>query len=125
MSNIPRKEDHDTKIPSTSADNGAGYEMGLGDTQTIRLEKPFNIWSTLGVSFSITSCPLAIGTYLSVSVGVGGNPVFFFGYIVAVLFNLCICASLAELAAVYPHSSGYSPLIPSHLLDRCSVKVSC
>lgn len=70
------------------------------------LQKPFNIWSTLGIAFSTTSVPIAIGTYLSISVGVGGSPVYIFAYIVASVMNLGVCASLAEVAAVYPHSSG-------------------
>ncbi|TVY39738.1 Choline transport protein [Lachnellula subtilissima] len=79
---------------------------GEAHVDTPRPEKPFQLWSTLGIAFSITSTPIAIGTYLSVSVGVGGSPVFFFGYILAVTMNLLVCASLAEMAAVFPHSAG-------------------
>ncbi|KAH8693058.1 amino acid/polyamine transporter I [Talaromyces proteolyticus] len=69
-------------------------------------QRPFNLWSTLGLAFSVTCTPLAIGSYLSVSVGVGGSPVFLFGYIFSALMNLCICISLAEISAIYPHASG-------------------
>ncbi|KAJ5748225.1 uncharacterized protein N7511_009921 [Penicillium nucicola] len=106
MSDITGKGNQGMKTSSTSAEDGSGHEIGIGDVQTVTLDKPFHLWSALGISFSVTSVPLAIGTYLSVSVGVGGSPVYFFGYIVSVIFNLCICASLAELAAVFPHSSG-------------------
>ncbi|CAK3848194.1 Choline transport [Lecanosticta acicola] len=81
-------------------------DIALGEVRHTRVKKSFSLLSTLGVSFSITSTPIAIGTYLSVSIGVGGSPVYFFGYILSVLMDLCICASLAEMAAVYPHSSG-------------------
>src|ERR1700753_879962 len=70
------------------------------------LDKNFNVWSTLGISFSITSTPLAIGTYLSLVVGIGGSPGFFFAYILSVAFNLVVCLSLAELSSVFPHTSG-------------------
>jgi hypothetical protein len=106
MSGTTGKAKQDMKTLSTRAEDDFGHEIGIGDVQAVRLDKPFNIWSALGISFSVTSVPLAIGTYLSVSVGVGGSPVYFFGYIVSVVFNLCICASLGELAAVFPHSSG-------------------
>ncbi|KAJ6001079.1 hypothetical protein N7481_001488 [Penicillium waksmanii] len=99
------KGKQDMKTLSTNEDDSS-HEIGIGDVQVVGLDKPFRLWSALGISFSVTSVPLAIGTYLSVSVGVGGSPVYFFGYIVSVIFNLCICASLAELAAVFPHSSG-------------------
>ncbi|KIM92611.1 hypothetical protein OIDMADRAFT_36482 [Oidiodendron maius Zn] len=66
----------------------------------------FNLLSTLGISFSITATPLGIGTYLSVVIGVGGSPVYFYGYLVAVGLNLLVCISLAEIAAVHPHASG-------------------
>ncbi|KAJ6150561.1 hypothetical protein N7471_001760 [Penicillium samsonianum] len=69
-------------------------------------QRPFSLWSTLGLAFSVTCTPLSIGSYLSISVGVGGSPVFFFGYIFSALMNLCICLSLAEISAVYPHASG-------------------
>ncbi|EFX04889.1 putative choline and nitrogen mustard permease [Grosmannia clavigera kw1407] len=81
-------------------------DVGTGDVQNTQVKKNFNLWSTLGISFSLTSTPITIGTYLSVSIGVGGSPVFFFGYILSVIMDLCVCASLAEMAAVLPHSSG-------------------
>ncbi|KIW36491.1 uncharacterized protein PV06_11258 [Exophiala oligosperma] len=68
--------------------------------------KPFKLWSTLGIAYSITSTPLAIGTYLAVSIGVGGSPVSIFGYIMVVILDMCICVSLAEMAAIMPHSAG-------------------
>ncbi|KAJ6086807.1 hypothetical protein N7467_005721 [Penicillium canescens] len=106
MSGMTDKATHHTKALNTSAEDDSGHEFGIGDVEAVEVGKPFHFWSTLGISFSITSVPLSIGTYLSVNIGVGGSPVYFFGYIVAALFNLCICASLAELAAVFPHSSG-------------------
>ncbi|KAH8587124.1 putative choline and nitrogen mustard permease [Bisporella sp. PMI_857] len=66
----------------------------------------FNLWSTLGMSYTVVGTPLTIGTYLAFGIGVGGSPVFFYGYIVATLFQIIICISLAEMAAVFPHSSG-------------------
>lgn len=71
-----------------------------------RLKERFSLLSTLGVNTSVTATPLAMGTYLSVIIGVGGSPVIIYGYIVAVTLNLLVCASLSEIASEYPHSSG-------------------
>ena len=83
-------------------------EIESGDVEDVTpaLAKRLNLFSTLGISYSITATPLGVGTYLSVVIGVGGSPVYFFGYIFAVVLNLLVCLSLAEIASVYPHSSG-------------------
>ena len=80
-------------------------DVSTGDVQEAPV-KHFNLWSTLGIAFSLTSTPIAIGTYLSVIIGVGGSPVFFFGYLLAGSMDLLVCLSLAEMAAVLPNSSG-------------------
>ncbi|KIM95843.1 hypothetical protein OIDMADRAFT_45128 [Oidiodendron maius Zn] len=79
--------------------------MEVGNVEEFH-QKPFSLWSTLGLAFSVTCTPLSIGSYLAVSIGVGGSPVFFFGFIFSALMNLCICLSLAEISAVYPHALG-------------------
>jgi hypothetical protein len=66
----------------------------------------FNLWSTIGINYSSIGTPLSIGTYLAFIVGVGGSPVFVFGYSVAVTFQIIICFSLAEIAGAHPHSTG-------------------
>lgn len=91
----------DTTVNTTDAAVGE-----LGNIPEVVLQKPFNLLSCLGLQYSLTSTPLAIGTYLAVSIGVGGSPVFVYGYILAVVLNLCVCASLCEVAAVYPHTAG-------------------
>lgn len=96
------------KASSASATPSRDVEVGSGDVEVVSpaLAQRFSLFSTLGISYSITATPLSIGTYLSVVVGVGGSPVYFFGYIFAVLMNLTVCFSLAEIASIYPHSSG-------------------
>lgn len=94
-------------LSKQQSDQG-GYPGSMFALSPTDLKKRFSVWSTLGIAFSITCTPLGIGTYLSVSIGVGGSPVYFFAYILAVGLNLIVCASLAEMAAVYPHSSGLS-----------------
>jgi hypothetical protein len=66
----------------------------------------FSIWSTIGIQFSITATPLAVGSYLAFVQGVGGYPFFVYGFIAVAVFQLILCVSMAEIAAVYPHTSG-------------------
>jgi hypothetical protein len=86
----------------TSDNESSHVQIGEGTL----LNQSFNIWSALGLQYSLTSTPLAIGSYLTSVIGVGGSPVFIFGYLFAIACNMCVCVSLAEIAAVYPHTSG-------------------
>lgn len=70
------------------------------------LKERFSVWSTIGVNYSIIATPLAIGSYLTFIIGLGGSPFFIYSYIVAAIGQLVLCLSMAEIAAVYPHVSG-------------------
>ena len=104
-------------IKESSKDPAREIEVESGDVEIVipTLEKRFNILSTLGISYSITATPLSVGTYLSVVIGVGGSPVYFFGYIFAVILNLMVCLCLAEIASIYPHASG--------MIDHCQSEI--
>lgn len=104
--------------PEKSSESYPDLEStGEVEDASTALKKTFNIWSTLGISYSITSTPLAIGTYLSLVVGIEGSPGFFFAYILAVSLNLVVCLSLAELSSVFPHTSG--KLLAAQCLMAC------
>ncbi|KAH6982403.1 putative choline and nitrogen mustard permease [Ilyonectria destructans] len=92
----------------SSSHKGTDYDVGVVQEVDERheLHESFSLWSSMGLQYSLTSTPLAVGAYLGSVIGVGGSPVFIYGYILAVLCNLCVCVSLAEIAAVYPHTSG-------------------
>lgn len=66
----------------------------------------FNLWSTLGLVYSITATPIGIGSYLTFSLVLGGAPFYIYGYIFAVSLNIILCVALAEIASIYPHPSG-------------------
>ncbi|KAJ6189019.1 hypothetical protein N7519_003927 [Penicillium mononematosum] len=66
----------------------------------------FNFLGCLGMNFSISMTPLAIGTYLSLSIGTGGPPFFLYEFIFAGLGQIVLCVALAEMASGLPHSSG-------------------
>ncbi|OJD19126.1 hypothetical protein AJ78_00912 [Emergomyces pasteurianus Ep9510] len=66
----------------------------------------FSLLSCLGVNFSITATPLAIGTYLALSIGTGGPPFFFYEFVFAGIGQIILCLALAELASSFPHALG-------------------
>lgn len=66
----------------------------------------FNIWSCLGVNFSISATPIAIGTMLVLAVGVGGPPIFFYEFLFAGTGQVILATAMAELASAIPHSTG-------------------
>jgi hypothetical protein len=74
----------------------------------VNLKHRINVWSALGVNFSATCAPIAALTFLSVTIGQGGSPIFLYSYLVAVVMNMTVCVSLAEMASAKPHSSGKS-----------------
>jgi amino acid transporter len=94
-----------TRAPT---DSSVVIELASGTVTT--LEKRFSLWSAVGILFSVTNTPVILGTFLSTVIGVGGSPVFVWGYFIGFTMNMCICVSLAEIAAVYPHASGQSVL---------------
>lgn len=102
----------DTQILEKPSSPIVDPNVSIGDIEDLtaprdpHLKKSFNLWNTLAIQCSITSTPLAIGTYLAVVIGVGGSPVFFFGYLLSCVMGLIVCISLCEIAAVLPHSSG-------------------
>lgn len=89
------------------ASQGSVLPGASEDLATAR-QNHFNLWSCLGINYSIIATPLSIGTYLAFNIGVGGSPVYIFGYLVATTFQIIVCISLAEMAAAFPHSTGES-----------------
>ncbi|KAB8217748.1 amino acid permease-domain-containing protein [Aspergillus novoparasiticus] len=92
----------------------------------------FSLWSTVGVQFSVTGSPLAIGSYLQLVMGAGGSPYFFWCLVVAIMGQFLICVSLAELSSVYPHAAGtaywvsvMAPPKRAHFLSYCNGMSVC
>lgn len=104
-------------IPSTKSeykinahDDGLHPEVShaLGSSADLEVKPKvhFNIWACLGVNFSITATPIAIGTMLALAIGVGGPPFFFYEYLFAGIGQLVLCVAMAEVASAIPHSTG-------------------
>lgn len=92
---------HETLV--SGGEGSVNYEVA-------ELKPRFSVISAIGIQYSISATPLAVGGYLTFILGVGGSPFFFYGFIVAAVGQILICVSLAEIAAVYPHASGNEPL---------------
>lgn len=93
---LPSKSSNEMQIES----HEEGHERQLRIT--------FNLWSTLGLVYSITATPFGVGSYLTFSLILGGSPFYIYGYIFAVTFNIVLCVALAEISSIYPHPSGTS-----------------
>lgn len=106
-------------ISSTKATNGHLYEseIDLGEAETVHGEefgnhgllKPkvhFRLWQTLGMNFSLTCTPMAVGSYLALIGGLGGFPYFVWCFVFAGSFQIVLGTTIAELASALPHSSG-------------------
>jgi amino acid transporter len=66
----------------------------------------FSMLGAIGIQYSLTCAPLAIGFYLSMVIGLGGSPAYFWGFVVTGFFQLFVCLAVSELASAIPHSAG-------------------
>ncbi|OAR03623.1 hypothetical protein LLEC1_04777 [Akanthomyces lecanii] len=86
----------------TMADEKSSTEGDLG----IKPKVHFSLLGAIGVQYSVTSAPIAIGAYMSLAIGLGGSPAYFWGFFMVGFFQLLVCLTTAELASAIPHSSG-------------------
>lgn len=116
-SKLPPQQQASTMGETTKKDSPASGQaasktvtidsVGEGHTSdTRRMHTVFNLWSTLGLVYSITATPIAVGSYLTFSLVLGGPPFYIYGYIFAVTLNIILCVALAEVSSIYPHPSG-------------------
>ena len=84
-------------------DSLTGLSVGVGE---VKPKVHFNLLTTLALQFSVTATPLALGTYTSLTIGVGGSAGYFWGFIFVGVFQLITCLAVAEIASAIPHSSG-------------------
>lgn len=106
------KKDSVATTEAETTSTGMSKEQGE-DYEHVELKQDrFSIWSVIGIHFSITAAPLAVLTNVGLVTGVGGTSYFFWCYFVAVIGQLLVAASLAEIAAFLPHASGKLALDP-------------
>ena len=98
------KDLHET----SGADLGREVSSTVGEAHAVTQlnEERFNLWSVLGVQYTLGAAPIAISGYMGFTLGVGGSPYFFWCLIVAGFMQGLNTLTLAELASVYPHVAG-------------------
>ncbi|KAL9562823.1 hypothetical protein ACKAV7_013009 [Fusarium commune] len=94
-----------TNSSSHQRDSNAGDKLDVEICEVAELKHRFSVIAAVGIQYSISATPLAVGAYLTFILGLGGSPYFFFGFIVTAVGQILLCVSLAEIAAVYPHAS--------------------
>ncbi|KAE8317377.1 hypothetical protein BDV41DRAFT_561593 [Aspergillus transmontanensis] len=58
------------------------------------------------MNFTITAAPIPIGSFLALTIGLGGPPFFFYGFLFIGLGQLFLCLAAAEIASSMPHPLG-------------------
>uniref|UniRef100_A0A8H7N285 Amino acid permease/ SLC12A domain-containing protein n=1 Tax=Bionectria ochroleuca TaxID=29856 RepID=A0A8H7N285_BIOOC len=76
----------------------------LGYKQEFKRE--FSAWTTFAVSFAVMGLLPSIATTMSYGIGYAGPAANTWGWIISVIFILCIAASMAELSSSMPTSGG-------------------
>lgn len=86
-------------------------DQDVGEHRLLKPKVHFRLWQTLGMNFSLTCTPMAVGSYLALIGGLGGFPYFIWCFIFAGCFQILLGTTIAELASALPHSSGqHNPL---------------
>ncbi|KAJ4039208.1 hypothetical protein NW756_009678 [Fusarium oxysporum] len=93
---------HNVKTENDLENHGS-YEHGTIEEV---MEKPFTIWTAMGLGHSITNTAVGIIVGLANALPFGGPPVLFWGFILMALMGCCIAISLGELASALPHAGG-------------------
>ncbi|KAE8370581.1 hypothetical protein BDV27DRAFT_140200 [Aspergillus caelatus] len=87
--------------------------------QIVNQDAPFSFLGALDMNFTITAAPISIGSFLALTIGLGGPPFFFYGFLFTGLGQLVLCLAAAEIASSMPHPlavlrATFSASIPQH-----------
>ncbi|GAP86584.1 putative amino acid permease [Rosellinia necatrix] len=91
--------DHMTDM---SADEAALAALGYKQ----EFKREFSAWTSFAVSFAVMGLLPSIATTMWYGIGYAGPAANTWGWLVSVIFILCIAASMAELASSMPTSGG-------------------
>lgn len=108
MDSVKNERTKDNTEAYVASDQGID-KVHTHDTVDVGMVKPkvhFNLLTAIGIQYSLTSAPIAIGFYTSLVIGLGGSPAYFWGFILTGVFQLTVCLAVSELASAIPHSSG-------------------
>ncbi|KAH8734362.1 amino acid/polyamine transporter I [Ilyonectria robusta] len=93
-------------LPDNLADLSADEQTlaALGYKQEFKRE--FSSWTTFAVSFAVMGLLPSIGTTMWYGLGYAGPAANTWGWLLSVIFVLCVALSMAELASSMPTSGG-------------------
>ncbi|KAB8207940.1 amino acid permease-domain-containing protein [Aspergillus parasiticus] len=74
-----------------------------GSIQIINSDAQEHFWGALAMNFTITAAPISIGSFLALTIGLGGPSFFLYGFLFIGLGQLVLCLAAAEIASSMPH----------------------
>ncbi|KAJ2985094.1 hypothetical protein NUW58_g5719 [Xylaria curta] len=89
-------------IAEMSADEAALAALGYKQ----EFKREFSAWTSFAVSFAVMGLQPSIATTMWYGIGYAGPAANTWGWLVSVVFIVCIAASIAELASSMPTSGG-------------------
>jgi hypothetical protein len=97
--------------PDKKPSNEASTDQRSIRSGDVALEKRISIASALGVAYSATCAPIAILIFLSLTIGIGGSPVFIYAYIIYCDEHVCLHQSCRDVV-------GQAPCSRTNFLER-------
>lgn len=88
-------------------------------------EKPFTIWTAMGIGHSITNTAITLIVGLASGAALGGPPLFIYGFIMMAIIAVAVAISLGELASALPHSGGQYYWVAVLAPPSCRRFLSC
>ncbi|KAL0937196.1 choline transport protein (amino acid permease) [Colletotrichum truncatum] len=79
---------------------------GQAEGQDGHLQKRFSKITMLGMAFAILNTWISLAGSIGLVMPSGGSVSFVYGFIFCVLCNICLSASVGELASIYPTAGG-------------------
>ncbi|VUC22146.1 unnamed protein product [Clonostachys rosea] len=101
---MSEKSNTSTKMEAGQLDERTQESQVYLDSEFV--EKPFTIWTAMGLGHSITNTAVGMIVGLGNGLPFGGPPVIFWGFLTMACVGLCIAISLGELSSAFPHSGG-------------------
>ncbi|KAI1185250.1 amino acid permease [Nemania serpens] len=89
-------------LADMSGDEAALAELGYKQ----EFKREFSAWTSFAVSFAVMGLLPSVATTMWYGIGYAGPAANTWGWLVSVIFILCIAASMAELASSMPTSGG-------------------
>ncbi|KAK1982093.1 amino acid permease [Colletotrichum cereale] len=80
--------------------------VAIADGQDGHLQKRFSKLTMIGMAFAILNTWISLAGSIGFVMPSGGSVSFVYGFIFCVLCNICLSASVGELASLYPTAGG-------------------